>query len=100
MAKARALPRMKSWLFAPGDSEKKLAKAIASEADIALLDLEDSVAPENKPAARRLIAAVLAPLRNHRAKIEINNLFMECIVSSCSVRAYDGRGDTPHRRQR
>ena len=39
MAEARALPRMKSWLFAPGDSEKKLAKAIASEADIALLDL-------------------------------------------------------------
>lgn len=75
MAKARALPRMKSWLFAPGDSEKKLAKAIASEADIALLDLEDSVAPENKPAARRLVAAVLASNENRaRLWVRINPL--------------------------
>ena len=34
-------PRMRSWLFAPGDSEKKMGKAIASPADIALLDLEE-----------------------------------------------------------
>lgn len=75
MAEARALPRMKSWLFAPGDSEKKLAKAIASEADIALLDLEDSVAPENKPAARRLVAAVLASNENRaRLWVRINPL--------------------------
>ena len=41
MTDTTALPRMRSWLFAPGDSEKKMDKAIASEADIALLDLED-----------------------------------------------------------
>ncbi|QDH35333.1 CoA ester lyase [Porphyrobacter sp. YT40] len=46
---------MRSWLFAPGDSEKKMGKAIAGPADIALLDLEDSVAPENKPAARAMV---------------------------------------------
>ena len=44
-------PRMRSWLFAPGDSEKKMGKAEASPADIALFDLEDSVSPENKPCA-------------------------------------------------
>ncbi|GMN02770.1 HpcH/HpaI aldolase/citrate lyase family protein [Erythrobacter sp. MTPC3] len=55
-----ALPPMRSWLFAPGDSEKKMAKAIASEADIALLDLEDSVTPENKGAARALVADAIA----------------------------------------
>jgi citrate lyase subunit beta / citryl-CoA lyase len=67
--------RMRSWLFAPGDSEKKLAKAIASEADVALLDLEDSVAPENKPAARALVADVLAVSKQRaRLWVRINPL--------------------------
>lgn len=52
--------RMRSWLFAPGDSEKKMGKAIASEADIALLDLEDSVVPDSKATARGMVADVLA----------------------------------------
>ena len=55
-----ALPKMRSWLFAPGDSEKKMGKAIAGPADIALLDLEDSVAPENKAAARAMVAEHIA----------------------------------------
>lgn len=45
----------RSWLFAPGDSEKKMDKAAASEADIAIFDLEDAVAPENKPLARQMV---------------------------------------------
>ena len=51
--------RMRSWLFAPGDSAKKCARAIASDADIALLDLEDSVVPERKARAREQVASVL-----------------------------------------
>ncbi|WIW90832.1 MULTISPECIES: HpcH/HpaI aldolase/citrate lyase family protein [unclassified Sphingobium] len=47
--------KMRSWLFAPGDSEKKMAKAADSAADIALFDLEDAVAPENKVLARQMI---------------------------------------------
>jgi citrate lyase subunit beta / citryl-CoA lyase len=47
--------KMRSWLFAPGDSEKKMAKACASSADIALFDLEDAVTPENKPLARQMV---------------------------------------------
>ena len=50
---------MRSWLFAPGDSEKKMNKAIASAADIALLDLEDSVTPANKPSARQMVAETI-----------------------------------------
>ncbi len=50
----------RSWLFAPGDSERKMAKACASAADIVLLDLEDSVAPENKATARKLVKEALA----------------------------------------
>lgn len=46
----------RSLLFAPGDSERKIAKAGGSGADLVLLDLEDSVAEPNKPAARALVA--------------------------------------------
>lgn len=45
----------KSWLFAPGDSDKKMDKAAAGEADIAIFDLEDAVTPENKPLARQMV---------------------------------------------
>jgi citrate lyase subunit beta / citryl-CoA lyase len=87
MAETRALPRMKSWLFAPGDSDKKLAKAIASEADIALLDLEDSVAPENKPAARALVAATLAQHEKRaRLWVRINPLTTaDCVADLAAV---------------
>jgi citrate lyase subunit beta / citryl-CoA lyase len=50
---------MRSILFVPGDSERKLAKAAGAGADalaLALaLDLEDSVLAKHKPAARRLV---------------------------------------------
>jgi citrate lyase subunit beta / citryl-CoA lyase len=54
---------MRSLLFAPADSERKLAKALAGTADVVILDLEDSVAPERKEAARRLAAECLAGRR-------------------------------------
>jgi citrate lyase subunit beta/citryl-CoA lyase len=47
--------KMRSWLFAPGDSERKMAKAVEGGADIVLLDLEDAVATENKPLARQIV---------------------------------------------
>lgn len=43
---------MRSLLFVPGDSERKLARSAGSGADVVILDLEDSVATANKPAAR------------------------------------------------
>ena len=67
--------RMRSWLFAPGDSEKKMAKAADGAADVVLLDLEDSVSPENKPAARELVAAFLASRSDReRLWVRINPL--------------------------
>ena len=53
-------PPLRSLLFIPGDSEKKLAKVDGCGADAVILDLEDAVAPTNKPAARRLVAEFLA----------------------------------------
>lgn len=51
---------MRSWLFVPGDSPRKLEKAWSSGADVLILDLEDSVAPQAKAEARRISADFLA----------------------------------------
>src|SRR5262249_18841034 len=50
------LAHIRSLLFAPGSEEQKLADALASEADGVVADLEDSVAPADKPAAREIVA--------------------------------------------
>lgn len=52
---------MRSLLFVPGDSEKKLEKGLASGADALIVDLEDSVSADHKAAAR---TSALAFLRN------------------------------------
>lgn len=61
------IPR--SWLFVPADSEKKIAKALGGEADAIILDLEDSVAEANKPAARALAVAALRQDSDSRAQL-------------------------------
>ena len=48
-------PPPRSWLFVPADSNKKMMKALASEADAIIFDLEDSVTPSQKPIARELL---------------------------------------------
>ncbi len=50
---------MRSLLFVPGDDERKMAKALGAGADALILDLEDSVAPENRARARALTAEFL-----------------------------------------
>jgi citrate lyase subunit beta/citryl-CoA lyase len=50
---------MRSMLFVPADSERKLAKSMGAGADALILDLEDSVAPERKEVARGLAAEYL-----------------------------------------
>ena len=57
---------MRSFLFIPGDSPKKLEKGMTSGADALLLDLEDSISLQNKAQAR---ATTLAFLKDaHGAK--------------------------------
>lgn len=55
----------RSWLFVPGDSEKKLGKAMTTGAHAVIIDLEDAVAPAAKPAARALARDWLAAHRQH-----------------------------------
>ena len=53
------LPR--SYLFVPGDRPDRFDKALASGADMAILDLEDAVAPDKKDQARMMVASYLFP---------------------------------------
>ena len=50
---------MRSLLFVPADSPRKLAKALGSGADAVIIDLEDSIAPTAKAEARASAAAFL-----------------------------------------
>ena len=50
---------LRSLLFVPGDSEKKLAKSISTSADALILDLEDSVSPDRTAIARSMVAEFL-----------------------------------------
>jgi citrate lyase subunit beta/citryl-CoA lyase len=48
----------RSWLFVPADSERKISKALDSDADAVIFDLEDSVAPKQKATAREILKAL------------------------------------------
>jgi len=45
----------RSWLFVPADSERKISKALDSDADAVIFDLEDSVARAQKTLAREIL---------------------------------------------
>lgn len=56
---------IRSWMFVPGDSEKKLAKAPELGADVLIVDLEDAVAPAAKETARTLSREWLEYMGQH-----------------------------------
>jgi len=61
---------VRSFLFVPGDSERKQAKAVATAADALILDLEDSVDVTQLPAARARVRELLRS-RPERAKQQL-----------------------------
>jgi len=65
---------LRSLLFVPADSEKKLAKSQSSPADALILDLEDSVAAENRPKARELVKEYLEDKHNQSIWVRVNPL--------------------------
>jgi citrate lyase subunit beta/citryl-CoA lyase len=76
-AKAGDPMKLRSMLFVPADSEKKLQKSDGSLADALIFDLEDSVAPSRKAIARAMCAAHLqarAGLHGAKAFVRINPL--------------------------
>ena len=68
---------LRSMLFVPADSERKLAKGAGSGADALILDLEDSVEAAHKPLARDAAAAYIqahATERSPQIYVRINPL--------------------------
>jgi citrate lyase subunit beta / citryl-CoA lyase len=67
---------MRSLLFVPADSERKLSRGPQSGADALILDLEDSVVPANRPLARRQARNFLASTESagFRRYVRINPL--------------------------
>lgn len=67
---------LRSMLFVPGDSEKKLAKAASTPADALILDLEDAVAVERLETARGMVCEYLLqhPRGQQQAWVRINPL--------------------------
>jgi citrate lyase subunit beta/citryl-CoA lyase len=67
----------RSWLFVPADSEKKIDKALSSDADALIFDLEDSVAPERKVIGRKLLKSLLPRSGGPQWWVRINPLGSE-----------------------
>jgi len=61
---------MRSFLFVPGDSLRKFENAKKTAADALILDLEDSIAPDEKIGARRMVRDML-DARNPSQKVYI-----------------------------
>jgi citrate lyase subunit beta/citryl-CoA lyase len=75
MTDAATLAR--TYLFVPGNRPDRFAKALASEADVVVLDLEDAVSPEDKQAAREAVVAWLGaagPAERSRIVVRINDI--------------------------
>lgn len=64
----------RTFLFAPGSDKKKTQKAIVSEADVIILDLEDAVALSEKVQARENIMEILTNERTKPIFVRINAL--------------------------
>jgi citrate lyase subunit beta/citryl-CoA lyase len=68
---------IRSFLFVPGDSGKKLSRAVESAADALIVDLEDSVAAGEKARARSIAREFLVEHRERRPWVRINPLDTE-----------------------
>src|SRR5215210_6488546 len=65
-------PLFRSYLYAPGNDPRKIEKALASEADAVVLDLEDAVAPNRKEEARESVSEVLRSRPSKPVFVRVN----------------------------
>lgn len=81
--------RAYTWLFVPGDRPDRFEKAAACGADAVIIDLEDAVAPADKPAARR---AALEYVASRPAYIRLNGTDTEFFAGDLEGFAHAGDG--------
>lgn len=65
---------IRSFLFSPATNARRVAKAIDGPADAVIVDLEDAVAIEEKPAAREAVVALLKQPRPKPIYVRVNGL--------------------------
>ena len=75
----------RSWLFVPADSEKKIAKAVESDADAIIFDLEDSVVPARKADAREILKALPKRTGGPEWWVRINPLASDYLKADLAV---------------
>ena len=63
---------IRSYLYVPSSDPRRIEKALASEADAVILDLEDAVAPNRKEEARTTVAEVLRSEHENPVFVRIN----------------------------
>ncbi len=63
-----------TWLYAPGDRPRVVAKALVSGADVVVIDLEDAVAPDRKEYAREATADLLSQPQPVPVHVRVNAL--------------------------
>lgn len=84
---------MRSLLYVPGNDERKIARARECDADAIILDLEDAIAPEQKEAAREMVAQVLREVDfgRRRVFVRINSLATSHALEDARAVASTGR---------
>jgi citrate lyase subunit beta / citryl-CoA lyase len=65
---------IRSFLFSPASNARRVAKAIEGPADAVIIDLEDAVAIEEKPAARAAVVEMLKQPRPKPFYVRVNGL--------------------------
>ena len=81
------LSRIRSILFVPGDSAKKLSRAASLPADSILIDWEDAVADANKPDARSVTQRALPSLQRQGrlVLVRLNQPSSEWVAADCAA---------------
>ena len=80
----------RSWLFVPADSDRKIAKALDSAADAIIFDLEDSVVPAQKHAAREILRGLEPRANGPSWWVRVNPLASEYLKDDLEVLANSG----------
>ena len=68
---------IRSYLYVPGDDPRRIEKALDTEADAVVIDLEDAVAPNRKEEARETVAGVLGSRAAKPVFVRVNTLGSE-----------------------
>ena len=84
---------LRTWLFAPANHPRRVDKALASDADVAVLDLEDSCPDAEKAAGRDSVRAATARGREGLLYVRVNSAssgLLEADLEAAASKGLDG----------